>query len=242
MCGGSRPPPASCSTNSAIRVGRHQSRVPSFNVLRRYARPSLASSRRGAARCPVPGPAWRPERRNALVRIAFYSPRQTHLEPALAHGGDPIFLQHLLAALARRGHDVRIISRLDVRNVWRGRTKRRRVVAEALRITRDMKRFRPHAWLAYDVSPTSPDLFGWWQQMPRYVLLSPHTWQSKRLSGWWRRGFAMAYRRSLARADAVLVSGPASAERLRAYSVPQERLRILPPAVPVPEAIPERAE
>lgn len=52
----------------------------------------------------------------------------------------------------------------------------------------------------------------------------------------------MAYRRSIARADAVLASGPASAERLRGYSVRQDRLRILPPAVPVPEAIPERAE
>src|SRR5918999_1179157 len=137
------------------------------------------------------------------MRIAFYSPRASHLDLELARGGDPIFLHDLFAALGRRGHEVRVVSRLDIRDVWRGRVGLRRLLAEILRIRREMSRFRPDAWLVYDASRTYPDLVGWWPRPRRYVLLSAQAWQSKRLPRRWRWLFAFAHRMSLARASAV---------------------------------------
>lgn len=174
------------------------------------------------------------------LRIAFYSPRSSHLEPAVAHGGDPIFLGALLGALRARGHDVRVVSRLNVRDLWRGRVSPRRVAREALRVRREMRTFAPDGWLVYNPSRTYPDLFGWWQRPRRYVLLNAHTWQSRRMPARWRRPLEAAFRRSLRRADCVIAFRPATAARLRRYGVAEARLRVLPPGVGVPARLPAR--
>jgi glycosyltransferase involved in cell wall biosynthesis len=176
------------------------------------------------------------------MRIALYSPRASHLEAALKNGGDPIFLDDLITALRVRGHQVRIPSRLNVRDIWKGRVPKRRLVAEARLIRRESRQFQDEAWLVYDPSPTYPDLFGWWQRPSRYVLLSAHGWQSKQLPRAWRWLFAQAYRRSLARADAVIATRPASAAGLHRRGVPTRRVWVLPPAVPLWDPMPERIE
>ena len=179
--------------------------------------------------------------RNA-VRIACYSPRPSHLELEPSRGGDPIFLHNLFDALRRRGHEIEIVSSLDLREVWRGRVPARRLLREAIEIRGRMKRFSPDAWLVYDTSRTYPDLFGWWQRPRRYVLLSAHTWQSDRLPRAWRWLFASAHRLSLSRADRVLAARPTNAERLRRHGVAERRLATLPPAVPIRPSVPAQSE
>jgi phosphatidyl-myo-inositol dimannoside synthase len=176
------------------------------------------------------------------VRIAFYAPRATHLDLELARGGDPIFLHDLLTTLRSRGHEVEIVSRLNIRDVWRGRVPVRRLLREAVAIRRRMKRFAPHGWLVYDTSQTYPDLFGWWHRPGRYVLLAAHSWRSDRIPKRWRWILSFAYRRSLRRADAVTVVRAESAERLRLRGVDERRLRVLPPSARLAEEVPPQEE
>jgi glycosyltransferase involved in cell wall biosynthesis len=172
------------------------------------------------------------------MRIAFYSPLASHLELALARGGDPVFLHNLLETLRARGHDVRVVSEFNVRDLWKGRVPKRTVVSEARRIRAEGGKFAPDGWLVYGVSRTYPDLFGWWQRAPRYVLFSAHTWQSKRIPKAWRPPLTFAFKRSLARADAIVATRPASAERLRARGVPQARLLVRTFAAEIPDELP----
>ena len=172
------------------------------------------------------------------MRIAFYSPRSTHLEHGLEKGGDPIFLHELFAGLQRAGHEVEVVSRLNVHDLWRGRVPARTLLSEALAVRRRVKRFRPDAWLVYKPSRTYPDLFGWWLRPKRYVLLGAHTWQSRRIPRRWRSFLAWAYRRTLQRADFVTVLLPQTLGRLRTYGVEPERARLLFTAVPVPADVP----
>jgi glycosyltransferase involved in cell wall biosynthesis len=174
------------------------------------------------------------------MRIAFYSPRASHLDLELSRGGDPIFLHALFGALRARGHEIEIVSRLNIRDVWRGRVPARRLVREAVLIRRRVKRFEPDAWLVYNASRTYPDLFGWWHGPRRYVHLHAHTWQSKRLPRRWKRLFELAHAASLRRADRVFVNRPSSAERLRRRGVRPGRLATVPIGVPIPTSVPSQ--
>lgn len=176
------------------------------------------------------------------MRIACHSPRPSHFELAPSRGGDPIFLNNLFDALRRRGHEIEIVSSLDLRDVWKGRVPARRLLREAFDIRGRMKRFSPDAWLVYDTSRTYPDLFGWWQRPRRYVLLSAHTWQSDRLPRGWRWLFASAHRLSLSRADRVIAARPGNRERLRRQGVEGRRLSTLPPAVPIRPSLPAQRD
>jgi glycosyltransferase involved in cell wall biosynthesis len=176
------------------------------------------------------------------LRIAFHSPRSTHLEPGIAQGGDPIYLNALFEALRERGHEVTVVSRMNARDIWRGRVPARRLLTEALTIRREMKRFSPDGWMVYNPSRAYPDLFGWWQRPKRYILLSAQTWQPKRMPRWWRWLFAFAHRRSLRRADWVTAQRPETAERLRRNGVPAERISVLTPAVALPKYVPTQVE
>ena len=176
------------------------------------------------------------------LRIAFYSPRASHLEPALSHGGDPIFLEALFGALTERGHEVRVVSRLNVRDVWRGRVSARHLIREAFHVWREMRRFAPDAWLVYNPSRTYPDVFGWWQRPRRYVLLNAHTWQSKRMPRAWRWLLEFAFRRSVRHADSVVAARPVTATRLRSFGVTEGQLLVLPPGVSVERSVPSRLD
>src|SRR5437867_6098944 len=138
------------------------------------------------------------EERGAL-RIAFHVPRASHLKPGLS--GDKVYVGRLLAGLGERGHQVRIVSRINVRNLWRRRVPTGRLLTEAVLVCKEMKRFSPDAWLVYGSSVTNPDLFGWWQRPKRYVLINTNTGKEKRLPWQWRWLFAFAHRRSLAGAN-----------------------------------------
>jgi len=174
------------------------------------------------------------------LRIAFHVPRASHLKGGLS--GDRVQVPALIAGLRERCHEVEIVSRVNVRNFWRGRIPVSRLVTEAISIRKEMKKFSPDAWLVYGPSPKNPDLFGWWQHPKRYVL-----WQTdpgggkKSMPKWWRRFFKFVHEHSLARADQVAAYNPWSADGLRAVVAP-ERLHLFPPAIKIWDWIPSREE
>ena len=140
----------------------------------------------------------------------------------------------------RGAHQIKIVSRVNVRHFWRGRVPVRRLVTEAISIRKEMKRFSPDAWLVYGTSVTNPDLFGWWQRPKRYVLISTGAGTGKRLPPRWRRLFAFAHRRSLARADEVAAYHPRSTDQLRSFGVAEERLHLLLLAIKIWDWMPSR--
>lgn len=170
------------------------------------------------------------------MRIAFYAPRASYLESGFS--GDLVYVRNLLRGLAARGHEVRVMSRLDVRDPMRGRAPARRLLTEALSIRRLSKRFAPDVWLVYGATVKNPDLYGWWQRPPRYVLLSAGRGNARRVPAPWRHLFRFAHRRSLARGDRVVAYRPKSGEDLRVAGVPEEKLRVLPPAIEPWESVP----
>lgn len=174
------------------------------------------------------------------MRIAFHVPRASHLKPGLS--GDRVFVANLLAGLRERGHQVKIVSRVNVRDFWRGRLPIRRLVTEAIRVRKEMKRFSPDAWLVYGTSVKNPDLFGWWQRPRSHVLFAADAGRGKRLPGWWRWLFRSAHRRSLARADKIVAYHPSGADQLRTFGVPEERLCVLPLAIKPWDWVPSREE
>lgn len=176
------------------------------------------------------------------MRIAFYSPMAAHLEPGVARGGDPVVLHSLFAELRSRGHEIEVASRLNVRDLWRGRLPARKLVIEARSVRHRMRQFQPDAWLVWKPSRTYPDVFGWWQQPRRYVLLAAHTWQSQRVPRRWRTFLAWTHRQSLRRADLITAERQPTFERLLARGVERNRLRLLPQAVPVGARIPSQDE
>lgn len=163
------------------------------------------------------------------MRIAFYAPRASYLEPGFS--GDLVYVRNLLKALQERGHELRIMSRLDVRDPMRGRAPARRLLTEALSIRRLSRRFRPDAWLVYGATVKHPDLYGWWQHSRRYVLLSAGCGNADSVPPPWRYLFRFAHRRSLARSDRVVAYRPKSRDDLRSVGVPEEKLEVLPLAI-----------
>jgi glycosyltransferase involved in cell wall biosynthesis len=174
------------------------------------------------------------------VRIALHVPRASYLEPGAS--GDPIFLWALVDGLRRRGHEVEIVSRVDVRDYWRGRRPARRLLSDLVSVRRRMRRFAPDAWIVYGASATYPDVLGWWQRTDRYVLLATGIGKPDRLPRPWRWLLPRAHRRALARADAVTVYRPTSVEPLHALGVPEDRIRVLPLASPSWDTVPSQEE
>jgi len=172
------------------------------------------------------------------MRIAFHAPRASHLRAGAS--GDRIFVGALLSALRERGHEVEIVSRVNVRDYWRGRIPARRLIGEAVSVHRRMRRFAPDAWLIYGPSARTPDLFGWWQRPKRYVLFAADGGTGKRLPRRWRWLFVRAHRRSLRRADKAVAYRPASADDLRSLGVPARRVAVLPLAIRLWDELPSR--
>jgi glycosyltransferase involved in cell wall biosynthesis len=153
-----------------------------------------------------------------------------------------MFVSGLLAGLRKRGHDVRIVSPLNIRKFWRNQLGVAPLLRETGRVRWEMNRFAPDAWLVYNTSVKNPDIFGWWLQPKRYVLLNTDAGTGDELPVLWRRPLAAAHRRSLARANWITAERPKNADHLRAFGVEHSRLTVMPPAVRVPELLPSRLE
>ncbi|HEX2711331.1 MAG TPA: glycosyltransferase family 4 protein [Candidatus Acidoferrales bacterium] len=156
-----------------------------------------------------------------------------------------MFIANLLAALRERGHEMRIVSRVDARDFWRGRLPARRLIAEAALVRGDMKRFSPDAWLVYAASVQYPDLFGWWQRPRRYVLLGCEGSRTSRVMALprpWREIFTFAHRQSLKRAHKIVGVRPGAVEDYRRWGVPEERICFLPLGIKTWTRIPCREE
>ena len=84
-----------------------------------------------------------------MLRIAYYVPRASYLESCPGGekhtSGSGMFITNVLTGLRNRGHEVKIISRLDVRRFWRGELLARRLLAEAAVVRGELKRFSPDA-------------------------------------------------------------------------------------------------
>jgi glycosyltransferase involved in cell wall biosynthesis len=181
------------------------------------------------------------------VKVAYYVPRASFLEEGV--GGDRVMVRSLRSGLERAGHEVRLVSRLDAGSVARGELPPRALAAELARARAAMRRFAPDAWIVYSPSGDEPDLFSWWQRPRRYVLFGAHApWRRPRLSQWraerreWRSELACgAHRRSIARADVVAAWRPHGEDKLRAYGVPESRLRLVLPAAETWPDLPARA-
>jgi glycosyltransferase involved in cell wall biosynthesis len=174
------------------------------------------------------------------MRIVFHVPRAEWLEPGFS--GDRVLVSNLLASLRQRGHEVKVPSRLSANAVGRGRVRARRLVAEAVSIRTEMKRFSPDAWFVYTPSVDYPDLFGWWLRPKRYAIFAADIGAPDGLPVRLRWLFSFAHRRSLSRADKVSVYRPRSGARLRSVGVAEERICTLPPAVRIWDWLPTRKE
>jgi glycosyltransferase involved in cell wall biosynthesis len=145
------------------------------------------------------------------MRIAFYAPLKPPDHPVPS--GDRRMAQLLMTALAKRGHDVELVSRL--RSLDRGGNPQRqmRLAAIAIQLAQRLTRRllarppdqRPRAWLTYHLYYKAPDWLG-----PRvagalgipYVVVEASLAQ-KRAGGLWSTGHA-AVEAALARAAAVV--------------------------------------
>jgi glycosyltransferase involved in cell wall biosynthesis len=184
------------------------------------------------------------------MRIAFHVPCGKYLE--LRPGGeketsgDGMIIANLLEALRKRGHQMQIVSQLDSRNFGLGRLPAWHLVAEAARIRRKMKRFSPDAWLVYHPRVHTPDLFGWWMDPKRYVILKGGSegdrWRLGKMPKLWRKAFSYAYRKSLKRADMIEAVSPRSVRDLQSLGVPEEKIRFLPRAIKPWSLLPCRQE
>src|SRR5947208_8168986 len=183
--------------------------------------------------------AW--QRKGDRMRIAFNVPRAWYLETrpgGEGHiSGDGMLIANLFEALRNRGHELQIVSRVNVRDFWRRRLPARRLIAEAAVERGDMKRFSPDAWLIYNPTVQSPDLFGWWQHPKRYVILKGGEEVGTRTMAAvprpWRDLYTYAYRKTLKRADWIEAIRPNAVRNLRAWGVPNERVCLLPRAVKI---------
>src|SRR5437016_7764371 len=188
------------------------------------------------------------------MRIAYYVPRASYLESCPGGekhtSGSGMFITNVLTSLRDRGHEVKIISRVDLRDFWLGRLPARRLLAEAALVRGEVKRFSPDAWLVYASSVQYPDLFGWWQHPKRYVLLGCEGSGEQRVEALpkpWRHLYTFAFRKSLQRAHkvvAVRAMGElgGAMQHLRSWGVPEERICFLPLAVKTWTRLPSREE
>jgi glycosyltransferase involved in cell wall biosynthesis len=188
------------------------------------------------------------------MRIAYYVPRASYLESCPGGekhtSGSGMFITNVLTSLRDRGHEVKIISRVDLRDFWLGRLPARRLLAEVALVRGEVKRFSPDAWLVYASSVQYPDLFGWWQHPKRYVLLGCEGSGESRVKAMprpWRDLYTFAFRKSLKRADKVIAVRTmgelgGAIEHLRSWGVAEEKICFLPLAVKTWARLPSREE
>ena len=188
------------------------------------------------------------------MRIAYYVPRARYLESCPGGekrtSGDGMFITNVLTGLRERGHEVKLVSRVDVRDFWLGRLPARRLLAEAALVRGVVKKFSPDAWLVYAASVQYPDLFGWWQHRGRYVLLGCEGSGQQRIQAMpkpWRQLYTYGFRKSLQRADKVVVVRAmgelgGAVQHFREWGVPAERICFLPLAVKPWKHLPSREE
>jgi glycosyltransferase involved in cell wall biosynthesis len=92
------------------------------------------------------------------LRIAFYMPFKPlgHPHPS----GDLIIGTELLQFLRKRGHEVRLVSRLRTRWIYWHPWQWIRLPLEIARSLRFINRFQPHVWLTYHSYYKAPDVLG----------------------------------------------------------------------------------
>ena len=175
------------------------------------------------------------------MRIAFYVPHADFLRPDI--GGDNALARGLLEGFTERGHVAEVVSLLDPQDFARGRISALRLAREAVSVRRRVRRLSADTWVVYSPSEDRPDLFGWWQRPKRYLLFAAHAPDDEPSSESWRSSLlSFAHRRALARADVVSQWRPRGMDRLRAYGIPEERLRLLLPAAPPLPSMPSREQ
>ena len=186
------------------------------------------------------------------MRLAFYAPLKPPDHPVPS--GDRRMAQLLMAALAARGHDVELASRLRSRDGAGNPARQMRLAAVAGRLAQRLVRrlqarppeARPRAWITYHLYYKAPDWLG-----PRvagalgipYVVVEASL-AAKRAGGPWSTGHA-ATAAALARAAAVVSFHARDEEALGGAVAQRARLHRLKPfldAAPFAAAARARAE
>src|SRR5438045_9188381 len=98
------------------------------------------------------------------MRIAYYVPRASYLESCPGGekhtSGSGMFITNVLTGLRHRGHEVKIISRVDMRDFWLGRLPARRLLSEAGLVRGEVSRCSSGASRVCASSGECPDVCG----------------------------------------------------------------------------------
>lgn len=170
------------------------------------------------------------------MRIAFHAPLKPPDHPVPS--GDRLVARLLMAALARGGHDVALVSRL---RTWDGagdaaRQERLREIGARMadRLARRYRAAppgtRPQAWLTYHLYHKAPDWLGpaVTDALGIPYLVAEASIANKQAGGPWRMGHG-ATMKAVARADAIISLNEADEGGVRPWVADESRLHRLAP-------------
>lgn len=167
------------------------------------------------------------------MRVCCYFPNKP-----LRYGspsGDRTISEHLLEAIARRGHFWIEVSSFRSRLFWQDLGKIAAFPYEAARAVCRFIEFRPDVWLTYHSYYKSPDVFGWWirelggVEKVKYVIFQGMYGTGPRKKAAFKAGYLINLM-ALKRADLVFSNNLMDLPGLIRV-VPRDRLFYLPPGI-----------
>jgi glycosyltransferase involved in cell wall biosynthesis len=186
------------------------------------------------------------------MRVAFYSPfiPVSHPNPS----GARTQARAVVAALERKGHEVRVISEFRTSAFWR-KPRRLRQLPRALWLAqRAARTFRPEAWLTVVSRRDVPDVLGpllsWWLRVPYVIYKVPkggtYSYLVRKegvLKHLWRAlpGYLINHL-ALSAADHVVAHKSADYEKYRSHPKIVTKLSLLLPAVSIEDFYPDPRE
>ena len=164
------------------------------------------------------------------MRILYYMPFKPlgHPHPS----GDLVIGTELFQFLRRRGHDIRLVSRLRTRWIYWKPWQWCRIPLEINRTRRVVQSFRPHVWLTYHSYYKAPDVLGalcappW--GLPYAVFQGVYATKHRR-NVKTRPGFYLN-RYALQRASMIFTNKRRDETNLRRL-MPRDRLRYIAPGI-----------
>ncbi|MFP4350226.1 MAG: glycosyltransferase family 4 protein [Desulfococcaceae bacterium] len=164
------------------------------------------------------------------MKIAFYAPFKPlgHPHPS----GDLVIATGLHAYLAGCGHDIRMVSTLRARWIYRRPWNWLSAIREYRRAGRRLARWRPDCWLTYHTYYKAPDVLG--PDLSKCCgipyLIFQGIYSTKRRKNWRTRPGFYLNRRALSAARHVFSNRKMDLKNLRRL-LPEDRLTYVPPGI-----------